>query len=71
MKTPKEPQEKELKFLGTFYAKDAWGNEDADKLIKWLHARLEEEMEKNAALEMRNFSLEIKNNLPWYKNLFR
>ena len=50
----------DIKYLGMMMGQNAWGNDDAKKIIKWYQVRLEEEMEKNMKLEMENFRLSVK-----------
>lgn len=56
----KKPKLSEIKYLGTMYARDAWGNDDAEKAILWLQARLKEEMDRNEVIEMENFGVSVK-----------
>lgn len=56
----KKPKLSEIKFLGSMFGQNVWGNNDAEKAIQWYISCLEEEMDKNAKLEMENFALECK-----------
>ena len=56
----KKPQLKDIKYLGMMMGQNAWGNDDAEKIIKWYQEKLKEEIDKNVKLEMKNFSLSVR-----------
>ena len=55
-----KPKTEEIKYLGKMFAQNAWGNDDAKKIIDWYAVQLEREMEKNMVLEIENFKLSCK-----------
>jgi hypothetical protein len=63
-----KPEQKDLIFLGRMYGQNAWGNEDAKKIIEWLDKALLREIDKNEKLEMETFSLSMRRN--WFERMF-
>lgn len=62
----KKPKIEEINYLGMMMAQNAWGNDDAKKIIEWYKAKLEKEMNKNLQLEQENFVLSIRRKDRWF-----
>ena len=52
-----KPKLKDIKYIGTMMGKEAWGDENAGKIIKWYQEQLHEQMEKNVFLEEEKYTI--------------
>jgi hypothetical protein len=50
-----KPKIEDIKYIGMMMGRNAWGNDDAKKIIDWYKERLSYEMEKNLSLELDYF----------------
>ena len=59
METKEKPKIEEIKYLGMMMGQNAWGNDDAEKIINWYKSQLKREIDNNIKLEQENFILSI------------